>query len=260
VPVGLKWSQPGDLLDVWKYFFLNMNGGHARYNNDPAMITQEQYNRLASVLPILQQAEPRMARELQQVASFACIPAGQDVFIEGDPTEAITLLISGVVRVYKIGETGREITLYRFGVGESCVLTANAILSRKTFPAIATVQEPAEAVVIPAENFREWVRRYDRWRDFVFELFSHRLAMVMALVDEVVFRQMDRRVAKLLLSRAQTQNRIRITHQEIAADLGSSREVISRLIEEFAAEGILRSGRGMIEILDFELLESRSLV
>jgi CRP/FNR family transcriptional regulator len=250
-------GRPFGCLEI---FFLNMNGGHARYNNDQAMITQEQYNRLASVLPILQQAEPRMARELQQVASFARIPAGQDVFIEGDPTEAITLLISGVVRVYKIGETGREITLYRFGVGESCVLTANAILSRKTFPAIATVQEPAEAVVIPAENFREWVRRYDLWRDFVFELFSHRLAMVMALVDEVVFRQMDRRVAKLLLSRAQTQNRIRITHQEIAADLGSSREVISRLIEEFAAEGILRSGRGMIEILDFELLESRSLV
>lgn len=223
------------------------------------MITQEQYNRLVRVLPFLQRADPPMARELQQAASFARIPAGQDVFVEGDRTEAIALLISGVVRVYKIGETGREITLYRFGVGESCILTANVILNQQTFPAIATVQEPAEAVLIPADAFRDWVRRYDLWREFVFDLFSQRLSTVMAVVDEVVFRQMDRRVAALLLRRAQAHNPLRITHQEIAADLGSSREVISRLIEDFVSEGILRSGRGSIEILDFELLESRSL-
>lgn len=224
------------------------------------MITTEQYHRIARLLPILQRLDPRLVREFQQTASFARIPTGQDVFVEGDRTEAIALLISGVVRVYKIGETGREITLYRFGAGESCILTANAILSRQTFPAIATVQQPAEAVLIPADAFRDWVRRYDLWREFVFDLFSQRLSTVMAVVDEVVFRQMDRRVASLLLQRAQAQNPLRITHQEIAADLGSSREVISRLIEDFASEGILRSGRGAIEILDFELLQSRSLM
>jgi CRP/FNR family transcriptional regulator len=223
------------------------------------MLTQEQYSRVANVLPVLQRADPPLRREFQPVASFARIPAGQDVFVEGDRNDAIAFLISGVVRVYKIGETGREITLYRFGVGESCILTANEILSRQTFPAIATVQERAEAVLVPAEAFRDWVRRYDLWRDFVFDLFSQRLSTVMAVVDEVVFRQMDRRVASLLLQRAQNQNPLRITHQEIAADLGSSREVISRLIEDFASEGILRSGRGTIEIQDFELLESRSL-
>ena len=82
----------------------------------------------------------------------------------------------------------------------------------------------------------------------------------MAIVDEVAFRRMDRRVASLLLNRGKTQNPLRITHQEIAAELGSSREVISRLIEDFVSEGMIRSGRGVVEILDFELLESRSLV
>jgi CRP/FNR family transcriptional regulator, anaerobic regulatory protein len=224
------------------------------------MLSQDQFNRISAVLPILQRADPQFKREFQQAATFARIPAGQDVFVEGDRSDAIALLVSGQVRVYKIGETGREITLYRFGLGESCILTANAILSRQTFPAIATVEADAEAVLIPAETFRDWVRRYDVWREFVFDLFSQRLATVMAVVDEVVFRHMDRRIASLLLNRALAQNPVRITHQEIASELGSSREVISRLIEDFTSQGVLRSGRGTIEILDYDLLEERSLM
>jgi CRP/FNR family transcriptional regulator, anaerobic regulatory protein len=224
------------------------------------MIAQEQYQRIARLLPILQRAGPELVREFQQSASFARIPAGQDIFVEGDRTEAIALLISGVVRVYKIGESGREITLYRFGSGESCILTANAILSQQTFPAIATVERETEAVMIPADKFREWVRRHDQWREFVFDLFSQRLTSVLAIVDEVVFSHMDRRVAALLLKKASLQNPLHITHQEIAAELGSSREVISRLIEDFASQEIVHSGRGTIEVLDFELLESRALM
>jgi len=224
------------------------------------MISQEQYQRIARLLPILQRLEAQLVREFQQSASFARIPVGRDIFVEGDPTEAIALLLSGVVRVYKIGETGREITLYRFGSGESCILTANAILSQQTFPAIATVEQETEAVMIPADKFRDWVRRHDQWREFVFDLFSQRLSSVMAVVDEVVFRHMDTRVAAFLLQKAQLHNPLRITHQEIAAELGSSREVISRLIEDFASQGIVHVGRGTIEVLDFELLESHSIM
>ncbi len=223
------------------------------------MITPEQYQRLAHHLPILQRASPGLAREFQAAVFFTRIPAGRDVFVEGDQAEALALLVSGVVRVYKIGETGREITLYRFGLGESCILTANAILSRQSFPAIATVEQEAEAVMIPADVFRDWVHRYDLWRDFVFDLFAQRLSTVMAIVEEVAFRRMDARLAAFLASRARAGNPLRITHQDIAAELGSSREVISRLIEDFASEGILRSGRGTIEVLDLDSLESRAL-
>lgn len=222
------------------------------------MLSPEQYSRVARIVPILQRADAQLVRDFQQTAFVARIPAGHDVFVEGDQAEAIALLISGVVRVYKIGETGREITLYRFGLGESCILTANAILSRQSFPAIATVEQEAEAVMIPADVFRNWVRRYDLWREFVFDLFAQRLSTVMALVDEVVFGQMDRRVAAFLLSQAKVHNPLRITHQEIAAELGSSREVISRLIENFAKEGIIRTTRGTIEIQNYELLELRA--
>jgi CRP/FNR family transcriptional regulator len=209
-------------------------------------------------MPILRRADAHLRREFQGVAFLARIPKGRDVFVEGDRVEAIALLISGVVRVYKIGETGREITLYRFGLGESCILTANAILSQKTFPAIATVEQAAEAVMIPADAFRDWVRRYDVWREFVFDLLSQRLSSVMMIVEEIAFRRMDSRVTDLLLSRSRLQNPIRITHQEIASELGSSREVISRLLEDFVERGIIRTGRGEVEILDIDSLESRA--
>ncbi|HEX9333171.1 MAG TPA: Crp/Fnr family transcriptional regulator [Anaerolineales bacterium] len=201
------------------------------------MITNEQLQRINLALPLLKDATSQLVREFQQVTFLTKIPAGHDVFLEGDSVDAIALLISGVVRVYKIGETGREITLYRFGHGESCILTANAILSQKSFPAIATVEKDAEAVMIPADKFRDWVKRYDPWREFVFELLSDRLSTVMAVVDQVVFQRMDRRVASLLLNKSKVTNPISVTHQEIAAELGSSREVISRILEEFSQKG-----------------------
>lgn len=224
------------------------------------MIDSEQYQRILLSMPILASADKNLAREFQQAATLAHIPAGKDVFVEGDRVQAIALLISGVVRVYKIGETGREITLYRFGLGESCILTANAILSQQSFPAIATVEKDAEAVMVPADTFREWVRKYDVWRGFVFDLLSQRLSSVMAIVDEVAFRRMDVRVASFLLTRCRVQNPTRVTHQEIAAELGSSREVMSRILEDFSERGLIRSSRGEIEVLDFESLESRSAV
>jgi CRP/FNR family transcriptional regulator, anaerobic regulatory protein len=223
------------------------------------MIVQEQFTRLSSILPILRQAAPQMVREFQQAAFYARIPAGKDVFAQGDQVDAIALLLSGVVRVYKIGETGREITLYRFGTGESCILTANAILSHQSFSAIATVEQDAEAIMIPADAFRDWVRRYDLWRDFVFDLLSQRLSSVMEIVEEVAFRRMDIRVASLLLERSQTQNPLNITHQDIAAELGSAREVISRILENLASQKLIRMRRGTIEVLDAQSLQAATL-
>lgn len=222
------------------------------------MIEQKKYAQIQKLLPILTNAEPQMAQEFQKSAFLTKFAKGKDIFIEGDRVEGIGLLLSGTVRVYKIGETGREITLYRFGVGEGCILTASAILNDQSFPAIATVEEDAEVIMIPSKTFRDWIHRYPIWSEFVFNSLSQRLSSVMTIVDEVAFRRMDIRVANLLLSRSQNENSIRITHQEIAAELGSSREVISRILDDFSDSGILRLSRGSIEILDFDLLTSRT--
>jgi len=159
------------------------------------------------------------------------------------------------VRVYQIGQSGREVTLYRFRPGESCVLSANAILTRRSFPAIATVEEEAEALMIPADAFREWVARDELWRGFFFDLVAQRLASVMAVVDEVAFRRLDQRVAALLAARARLANPIVVTDQEIAAELGSAREAVSRVLEDLAVKGCIKSTRGRIEVTDMEAVE-----
>ena len=222
------------------------------------MLDENQYQRFIRLVPTFRDMDPALLREFRQSAFFTRIPVGRDVFMEGDVVDAIALLVSGVVRVYKIGEMGREITLYRFGNGESCILTANAILNQKTFPAVAVVESEAEAVMVPADTFRDWVRRYDFWREFVFDLLSQRLSSIMSIVDEVVFRRMDARIAALLLDSAGPSGRLQMTHQEIAAELGTSREVVSRILEGFGSAGLIGSSRGQVEILDKEGLRSRA--
>jgi CRP/FNR family transcriptional regulator, anaerobic regulatory protein len=221
------------------------------------MITKEEFERISEALPVLQDAGPQMVREFLANAYYARLPTNHDVFAEGDHADAIALLLSGQVRVYKIGENGREITLYRFGTGESCVLTANAILSRQSFPALATVESDAEAIMIPAEVFRDWIDRFDPWRSFFFDLLAQRLATMLAVVDEVTFRRLDVRLARLLSQRGEFQNPIAVTHHELASELGSSREVISRLLADFAEEGLIKMMRGEIEIVDSEALSRR---
>ena len=221
------------------------------------MLDQEHYRRIAQAIAFLRDSSSQLVRDFKGSAYYVRLPAGREIFVEGDRVDGIALLMSGVVRVYKIGETGREITLYRFGEGESCVITANAILNTQRFPAIAQVEKEAEAVMIPADTFSQWMDRYDSWRNFVFNLNAQRLISVMEIVDEVAFQRMDRRIASLLLERSQNRNPVAITHQEIANELGSSREVVSRLLGDLAARGIIRLSRGEVEVTDAQELEAQ---
>jgi len=220
------------------------------------MISREQLNHSLMVFPILQRAIPHEVFEFQRCAYSMNLPTGKIVFSEGDRANAIALVLSGAARVFKIGRNGRQITLYRFGSGDFCILTANAILNVQPFPANAMVEQRIEAVMIPEDTFRDWVQRYSLWREFVFITLSARLNSMLILVDEVVFRSMEARIASYLLQQCRLQNPIRITHQEIAAELGSSREVISRILKGFTDSRIIRSVRGLIEVLDFDYLNT----
>jgi CRP/FNR family transcriptional regulator len=224
------------------------------------MIENADFEQVLAALPMLRDARPELLRALREQGFLARIPAGRDVFVEGQQVDAIPVLLSGVVRVYQIGETGREVTLYRFRPGESCVLTATAILTRQSFPAIATVEQDAQAVMIPAATFREWVAAYELWHAFFVGLVAQRLASVLTLVDEVAFRRLDQRVAALLARRARHANPVLTTHQEIAAELGSAREAVSRVLEDLAAKGYISAGRGRIEVTNLDALEHAATV
>ncbi|MBO9346263.1 MAG: Crp/Fnr family transcriptional regulator [Chloroflexi bacterium] len=225
------------------------------------MLSDADLQRAISALPFLAQAPAELARDFAHQASLLRLPAGIQILSEGDRCSVMAVLLSGSVRVFKLAETGREITLYRFGYGEGCILTANCILGERQFPAIATVERAAEAIVIPAASFRLWVNRYQAWRDYVFNLLSHRLATLMAVIEEVAFRRLDARIADFLLQRLSPQfPLLQITHQQIAAELGTSREVVSRILEDFSAAGLIEISRGSIRLLDQQGLQRRQRV
>ena len=225
------------------------------------MIPQADLKRLASAVPMLGVIENEIGHDFMSQATLARIPAGRDVMAEGDRAEAIPLLISGQIRVFRIGESGREITLYRFGRGECCVLTADSILGNRLFPACAQVEEEVEVAFIPASVFDSWLARSPAWRQFVFDAMSRRLMSLMDTLDDVAFRRMDTRVASLLLERSkQGEPMVRLTHQDIADELGSSREVVSRILEDLQARGQVRLSRGLVEVIEPALLENSLLL
>ncbi len=223
------------------------------------MLSEPQWRSAALVLPFLAEPTAAVTRAFVGQASLLRFPAATTVFAEGDQCNAFAILAHGRVRVFKIGETGREITLYRFARGESCILTASCILSDRQFPAIATVEEPVEAFVVPHTVFQHWVDTFPVWRTYVFQLLAQRLATVMAILDEVAFQRMDVRIAAFLLRQIPADtSALTLTHQQIAAELGSSREVISRILADFTACGLVQVARSSVTILDRHGLQRRA--
>lgn len=222
------------------------------------MISEEAFAKLKESYSFLGSLNPAEEDAIRQYSMLKKLPAGQTVFLEGDTCSFFAFLLSGRVRVFKSGETGREITLYRFKKGEGCILTASCILSKTRFPAQAVVEEETETVLVPNELLREYVKGYESWREYFFNLLSERLGEVMEIIDEVVFRKMDSRIAELLLLRP-AERALDITHREIASELGTSREVVSRILKDLEKENIIQIDRGKIVINNPLQLKSKIL-
>jgi CRP/FNR family transcriptional regulator len=176
------------------------------------------------------------------------IRRGSRIYSEGDNCQGIAFVLSGEIRVYKAGETGREITLYELGPGETCILNASCILSGSKYPANAVAATDVSVLIVPSSEFRRLVKEHDEMRIFVFSLLSQRLAMVMELVEEVAFGRMDQRLMEYLIEKSQN-DLLETTHQKIASDLGTSREVISRLLKDFERKQQVRLSRSSITLL-----------
>jgi CRP/FNR family transcriptional regulator len=214
-----------------------------------------------SAFSFLDRADNTTKDNFLQSATIARLDSGQHVCTQGDECAHLALILKGTARIYKLGENGREITLYRIGRGESCILTASCILSQMPFPAFAVCEEPVEAAVIPANQIRQWLAESALWRDYVFGLVAHRMVDIISLVEEVVFRRMDQRIADYLVQQSTVSGmRIETTHQLMASDLGTSREVVSRILKDFESNGLIQVGRGFLEILDKPQLQTRRVV
>ena len=179
-------------------------------------------------------------------AQVVDLPAGTQLFAEGSVCEQFPLVLSGSIRVAKVGE-GRELQLYRVGPGESCVLTSSCLVGGSDYPATGIVESDVRLVVLPRPVFEQLMAQHAPFRQYVFGLFAERLTEMMSLVEAVAFHRLDRRVATALLGHGKV---IEATHQQLADELGSVREIVTRVLRSFADQGLVRLARGSIEVLD----------
>lgn len=182
------------------------------------------------------------------------VAAGADLFREGDVCRDLAFVGTGSMRVFKTGETGREITLYHVEAGQTCLVNMLSVLADEPAVAAARADVPTEAVVIPAAAIRDWVKTTDAMRDYAIATMAERLVDVMTLFEEVAFAKMDARLAAFLLHRFASGPFMAATHEEIAAELGTAREVVSRLLKELARTGAIEVGRGRLELRDESVL------
>ncbi|MBI1175258.1 MAG: helix-turn-helix domain-containing protein [Sideroxydans sp.] len=197
--------------------------------------------------PMLGSLPAAQLDELLGNASLVRLPEGSVVFDENQACQGFPLLLSGGVRVIKAGANGRELQLYRVGPGESCILTSSCLLGRDHYHARGIVEQDAELLLLPPAAFRQLVSTSEPFRNYIFNLFSERLSDLMQLVSAVAFQKLDQRLAALLASKASP---IHATHQALADELGSVREIVSRLLKNFAENGWVRLGREQIDVID----------
>ncbi len=212
-------------------------------------------------IPFFAEAPAELRKSLADEASVVHLEAGEYFLREGDSCAHFAVIVSGKMRVFKLGESGHEITLYHVGPGEACPLNVSCILSDRPVPAMAQVEETVEAIVVPAQTFRRWIAEHEPIRKFVFQMFSTRLTEVMSLVEEVAFRRMDQRLARRVADLLEdgSSGSVEITHAELAADLGTAREVVSRLLKELERLGAIRLSRGRILLRDAAILREIAL-
>jgi len=148
---------------------------------------------------------------------------------------------------------GREIVLYRVEAGQSCVLTTACLLAYEDYSAEGVAETDLRAVLVPRRTFEELIARSPEFRRFVFTAYARRITDLFGLIDDIVFQRMDVRLATRLLDLARD-GTVEATHHALAAELGSAREVISRLLGEFQRRGWVSQGRGELRILDADAL------
>lgn len=200
--------------------------------------------------PGLRRLTPEVLGPLLRAAVVRTLPAGSRIFGPGQAPEHFLMLIEGSIRVQQVSEQGREIVLYRVNAGESCPLTTACLMGFEDYQAEAVAETEIIAVAIPRSTFDGLIAQSGEFRRFVFTAFSRRITDLFRVIDDVAFGRMDIRLAHKLLDLADGAGVVAATQQQLASELGTAREVVSRVLTEFRRRGWIESTRGTIELRD----------
>ncbi len=216
------------------------------------MLTSDTRSSLLQRYPMLGELPAAELADLLASATLLRIPRGEVIFDEHQSCQGFPLLLSGSVRVIKSAASGRELQLYRVMPGESCILTSSCLLGDTPYQARGVVDESVELLMLPASAFHHLLGQCDAFRRYVFQLFTGRLTDLMELVSAVAFQKLDQRLATLLVNKSSP---IQTTHQALADELGSAREIVSRLLKGFSDQGWVKLGREQITVLNVTALK-----
>ncbi len=216
------------------------------------MLDRDLRTRLLQHYPMLAELPAAELDALLANAMMMPLPGGTVVFDENQPCQGFPMLLSGSIRVVKAAPNGRELQLYRVTPGESCIITSSCLLGHSRYPARGIAEQTLDMVLLPAPSFQSLLDRHESFRNYVFLLFSDRLTDLMQLVSAVAFQKLDQRLAALLVAKPSP---LLTTHQALADELGSAREIVSRLLKGFAGQGWVKLAREQIEVTDAAALK-----
>lgn len=206
--------------------------------------------------PALQAMDESAWNTLTAAARLARIPAGNAVFRNGDSCDHYFLLLEGSIKVQKVSGDGHEIVLYHVRPGQTCALTTCALLSDSRLAASANAELALTLVRIPKSAFRHALDQSPPFRQFIHRAIHSGLNTLLAVIENVAFVPTHARLGEFLLGKLSQQHPIQLTHQELANELGTAREVVSRLLKEFEHHGWVKLHRGWIEVTDKTSLQN----
>ncbi|MBI1492816.1 Crp/Fnr family transcriptional regulator [Halocynthiibacter styelae] len=198
----------------------------------------------------LSQLKPELREQLVSRSKVVTLAPDTVIFGPDKTPENLLLLLEGTVRVQQLSEGGREIVLYRVNAGESCVMTTACLLAYDDYSAEGIAETEVTAAAIPRTVFEELISTSETFRRFVFTAYSRRITDLFQVIEDIAFQRMDIRLAQRLLELSREGDVIKSTHQKMAAELGTAREVISRQLQEFQRREWVAQSRGTITLLD----------
>jgi CRP/FNR family transcriptional regulator, anaerobic regulatory protein len=216
-----------------------------------AMLAADQIRQIDASFPVLRQLTAGDRLKIFAAGQVSSLPRDQLLLQLNQQCLYIPLVMSGVLRVYKLSPNGREMTLYRIGPGETCLISVACQIQGEDFPALAQVEEDAQLLMLPAALYREVLEPLPAWKDFMIQSMYKHLTGVMQTLEAVAFDRTDKRLILWLLEKSKGRaGLVDCTHEGIAVELGTAREVVSRLLGELKGKGMVRLGRGKIEVVE----------
>lgn len=194
--------------------------------------------------------EPATRASVLQRAATVHLPAGTVLFRPGDLCLQFPIILSGTVRVYRIGRSGKEMLLYRVTAGQTCIMTTTCLLASDMYAAGGTVEEDVRAVLVSVAQFSELMNRSADFRRMVFRGYSTRIMDLMQRIEALCDVPVDVRLAARLLETCGADGVVATTHQSLASEIGTAREVVSRSLERLEHAGLVRLARGHVEVID----------